>query len=103
MILLRTRGRAMKQTLVTALLWVSQDCRLHKCVAFALLHVSHHLHALPSLPAGTYTNAHSEMPPVTVRSCPLPVQTRCVPPDVLPWLFPGLCQRAAQMGSGYCG
>lgn len=92
----------MKQTLVTALLRVSQDCRLHKCVTFALLYVSHQLHALPSLPTGTYTNTHTEMPPVTVRSCPLPVQTRRVPRDVLPWLFPGLCQRAARMGSGDC-
>lgn len=63
MILLRTRGSVMKQTLVAALLRVSQDGRPHKDVAFALVHVTHQLHVLPSLPTGTDTSAHGEMPP----------------------------------------
>ena len=75
MILLGTRGSTMKQTLVTALLWVSQDCRLHKYVAFALLHI------LPSLPTGMHTNAHSEMPPHHCAFMPYP----CIDPLCPTW------------------
>ena len=75
MILLGTRGSTMKQTLVTTLLWVSQDCRLHKYVAFALLHV------LPSLPTGTHTNTHSATPPHHCAFMPYP----CIDPLCPTW------------------
>lgn len=92
----------MKHTLVTALLWVSQDSGLHKYVAFALVHVTHQPTSSRLSPQELTPSAHGETPPRHCAFMPPPVQTRCVPRDVLPWLFSGLCQRAAWMGSGHC-